>query len=467
MSLEVPSWTIDGLRVIEAGTAMEQIAGAGGDPSSIYGRANKFTCPTGKQAGRAWLLMRKEDLDEIRSDDSANPRALTLRITSGRLSVSFPNLYFVSAVRISGRELQQATDLYLVELADCRIFLAMSFINKTFNVRSTIGGEEDYFTASKNGGSPWTWQQMLDHVWGLLPSLAGAAPSLSGGLTPAENPERFIFRCMSAWDAYHDIAARLGAAVVYRPTTASFFLSDLGTASGGDSGGGLLLEDAEAIDSDRVLIPEKVKVCFPKTYSVPDEIRQTLSACEVREYLASTYDSSLTTCPGTFEVLMDDLEALYDFEETIQNNSEITARAVERGEAFYARRNNNRKKRRVYNGPAAIEPDGAVREVIWRSLGDGTKTEVVNWEKDEWRRERAVDLYQKNYHGCADDDWGAFEEVTVSIHDDSGDTGRNVTCTAIGLAGLAGTHGIVIPVVGMTFPYLFLPDECEPSCGSG
>ena len=71
-----------------------------------------------------------------------------------------------------------------------------------------------------------------------------------------------------------------------------------------------------------------------------------------------------------------------------------------------------------------------------------------------------------NYHGCADADWVAGGTVVVSIYDETGtDTGRNITCNAIDIDGLAGTKGDVIRIQGLSTGFRFWPTECDPTCG--
>ncbi|MCC7424838.1 MAG: hypothetical protein IT428_31590 [Planctomycetaceae bacterium] len=68
---------------------------------------------------------------------------------------------------------------------------------------------------------------------------------------------------------------------------------------------------------------------------------------------------------------------------------------------------------------------------------------------------------------CSAEDWGAYETFTANLTDANGDaTGETKTVKAIGIAGLTGTRGTLIPRQGQDPPYEFWPKECTPSCGS-
>lgn len=113
----------------------------------------------------------------------------------------------------------------------------------------------------------------------------------------------------------------------------------------------------------------------------------------------------------------------------------------------------------------ATLPDGTRRATtrVW-SMPPNVGVDVLLNRADDEPNDDDCESYP-NLHGCADADWVAGGTVVVSVHDEDGDTGRNVTARAIGIDGLQGTHGDLIPVEGYAQAYKFWPDECDPTCG--
>ena len=147
-------------------------------PKDFWKRANSYRNPLGPAAGTAWVLMVREDLDQLDKNGKHD-----LVFIDGKDILTIQELSMVKATGMNLALKDDKNAAYLVGLQDKRRLLAMSSINSQYNVRipapSATSGTGLYYTASLDSGSLWTWQTMLTDIWSNLPSgIRGTAPTL-------------------------------------------------------------------------------------------------------------------------------------------------------------------------------------------------------------------------------------------------------------------------------------------------
>ena len=89
--------TIGGKNIQDPGALMES-ADRNATPLGFWQRSNSYTCPRGPEAGVAWLLMLRSDLDEL--DKNAFHE---LKWVDGNRTLTIPSLSIVRTVWQRGR----------------------------------------------------------------------------------------------------------------------------------------------------------------------------------------------------------------------------------------------------------------------------------------------------------------------------------------------------------------------------
>lgn len=191
-------------------TELENCAANGLDPSIFSGRANSFVCTSGAEPGRGYLLMLRSDVDDLLNsivdadtdqyfemvlgvEETATEAAALGSELRERRFHDFPNMVLVKASRLYPGETEGSTKpLMLVEIADRRINLIKSTINRAYNMESLTPistaetgdaaetDENRYWCATlrkpvsdgdadpENDAetcSPWTWREILEDIW--------------------------------------------------------------------------------------------------------------------------------------------------------------------------------------------------------------------------------------------------------------------------------------------------------------
>lgn len=344
-----------------------------GTPTEFWGKANSFTCPRGKAPGRAFLLLKRGDLDDL---DRDSPQELFWR-EDGTNTLEVARLWYYRGYSISMGSTTDADRFYFTEWRDVRQVLHMSFINKSYNVRKR-GAEEgytadSYFDDTLNAGAVWSWQEMLDDIWDQLPSAAGSPPTLP--YAPAAVPERWHFDGMSAWDAYCDVLTWLSVAIVYDPILDAFLLVSIGASQAAVEtlnlsllSEGRLLYDYDPINSVAANMAASVASLFP--WDSDEGCGYQIDSVSV--------DTSLTgAVSGTKIPWVGGFDAHYGNNQTLTNASDEADRAAQVAAKYAASYEGWQRMRRLYSGiVTGILPGARVSETTWRDFGDGLVTEV-------------------------------------------------------------------------------------------
>jgi hypothetical protein len=337
------------------------------------GKANSFACPLGPTPGQGILLLLRATLDTLNLNANHD-----LVFWDGiRPKVTLKNLVPVRAMCCTPGARGDRLAAYMLEITDKRWLASAYPIDAAYNVRSEAGGSS-YFSATKNGGSAWTWAEMVQDIWETITPL-GAWPGLP--FTPHGTPEGFSFYGANAYDALNTVLDRLGCALYLDPLTDRFTIKQLGEADATATDtliqwDDLRIWDDEPIEPNRGRVPHKVRVHFVKQ----DDTADTTGASHY--YTLDRTDPTASGVlsgveSGTYALLYDDLPAVYAAG-VLSNGSTLSDRADERAEDFF-RQARQERIGRTYTGqaaPAGLLPGKQIRAIEWRDLGAGLVTRV-------------------------------------------------------------------------------------------
>ena len=201
-------WKVGGYRALNP-KLLAEAAVQQGWPLAWLGKANGVNCPRGRQYGEAHFLLAQESLAAL--DLSA---AIDITCEHENGTTTFPGYYVIRTQAVTRDALKPPV---WITLADRRWLLEKSACSRRFNcVRDTW----QYITSTLNAGSAYSWQEVLDTLWGLLPAAAGTVPTLP--VSPASVPQNLVFDGGSAWRAINQVLTAIGCAAVLNPTTGVF-----------------------------------------------------------------------------------------------------------------------------------------------------------------------------------------------------------------------------------------------------
>jgi hypothetical protein len=362
-------------------------------PTNWYGQPNKFMTAMGAWPGRGWVLMTREDINNL---DRESPQDLIFTVED--LTITIKDLIYVRATCIVPSALGDPRSVYLVDLRDAR-HLAQNdkfanYVNKHYNVRAPAGGSSTYYQDSLNPDvEPWDWQSMLDDLWMAInvPLLAASSPQLP--FTPQGTPENFRFPGVSAWQAYNEVLYRLGCAFVLdHRTSQSGAIVQIGAANADYEQAQTTYFpernlDYDPIESDIGKIPASVNVAFHKiaqdygTESTTGAGNQW-SMDQVYIKNAPNPDAAGTSSyAGSSALIWDDLPAVINaLDGTIVNQADLDARATERANDYYRMLTASTLFHQRFAGiidDPGFQPNSLVTGMAWYDVGKGYFTELV------------------------------------------------------------------------------------------
>lgn len=355
------------------------------------GRANGYFCPLGPEPGIGYVLLTRNQWNAIAGQRNAS---FPLRMESGGISITFPALYIVSAVKVSGGPAGDPNSVYMLKLADRRWHARMSDVAVQFNVRCpappATSGDDLYYEDSLNSGSAWTWETACENLWNAIPGF-GAWPGLP--VAPTSNPEGFHFVGVPAIDALCKLLAVIDCELAYLPTIDTAVIVESGSVQPGLSSAlqanAFYLVDAEPFDVPAALVPETVRVYFHRRdeHYGTEKLTQQASGNWVTEswYSVDVATNVSGTVSGTVVPVWDDLPAVYDFDGSLTNSSALNTRAALRAEGLVGdRQRGSARRRTLYSGVvSSIQPGSEIKAVHWRCVdarhnAEGLVTEIRN-----------------------------------------------------------------------------------------
>jgi hypothetical protein len=299
-----------------------------------------------------------------------------LKFQEGSTTITLDNLTIVSADAIySGPSLDDET-IYLVTIADTRVFLKRTVINQGFNVfiRPTAETNDDppYHEDTLNSGDPYTWEEVVDEIWGLLPpSIAGTLDVSDVTFPTAYTPQDLCFYGITAWDALFICLDKLGFLLaLYHDGTYKLYEEDapddhpVGTFTG-------QTDYAEEHSFNRmpgpINYPESVTVFFPNLGNKRPLYSKNVTTVSILP--------SVVTRSGVVDILHDTANAYYDGAGVITNDTDLDAIAVARVTS-YLNGLNRPADLTISNGLLNVYPNAQYDSVAWYDHGKGLRTEL-------------------------------------------------------------------------------------------
>lgn len=181
-------------------------------------KANSYWCPVGPWPGRAYVLMRREDVVAIKAANNVHT------LVMGPLTV--PDLYWVSARRVFPGGSADPKSAYLVELADRRIdpvkFTPQMILDA--GTTQTVNYPSDY---APTAGA--TWQDLVSRLSQAISPGAGFDDTLP--YTPTGVPDNLSFAGgRDAWDTFHRVLHHLSCTTAFNPIASTWSVVSLGAA---------------------------------------------------------------------------------------------------------------------------------------------------------------------------------------------------------------------------------------------
>jgi hypothetical protein len=361
-----------------------------------FGRANSLLNPLGEAPARGWFLLLRQHFNKL------NVNALLTLLMDDGLGhqVGAAGLVITrepTCITPSGDPFDPNACL-MVEVADARWRCHNPYYSipadKQYNVPAS-GWKDQYYQQSLNGSSPWTWDQMVGDLWGLMSAQLGNYPGLP--ITPDGVPTSYRFLGVSAWQSLCLILDTLGCAVAWNAATSTYSIVQIG-------GPDLLTTTALTLVQGRVILDRQMPAVFRGR--APSGVRVHFH--RVQQYygtepateqdntqfvMNSVYTVDVTAPaafagePGVFHPLWDDLPAIYDVNGVLQNSADLTTRAQNRSAAYFATilGTGGSRLHQIFTGIVPVSPSATLRGVIWRQdlqgIGDadhpgGLLTEV-------------------------------------------------------------------------------------------
>lgn len=292
-----------------------------------YGKINCFHQPLGKEHGYGYLYMLQGDFANL------NQLLLySLEITNGDYTVSIDNLTIVSASAIyPSTELNNNTAL-IVTIADTRIFLQRTAINKGYNVyasgTSATSTTPEFDEDTTNAGDPWTWQEIVEDIWDHFP--VGTAGSLDATSVtfPSYVPEGLCFYGITAWDALFICLEKINMVLSCQPNgTYKLYPED----GADDHDVGIYQAQYRSI-TDQTLNQTPSTITYPESVTVYFPNLSGYRPLYSVNILTFDINPLLTTRTGVVDILHDTTNAFYDTDDppNVTNDTELDTVALDR-----------------------------------------------------------------------------------------------------------------------------------------
>ena len=286
-------------------------------------------------------------------------------------SVTLQNLLILSSQSLTPGLRDDPAETLLVELADYRHVLGMIPCDVAYNVSSTP--DNTYYSSTINGGvTPYTWSEIVSALWSLVGTATlGTYPGLP--FTPDGTPRDFRFYGGKALAALGEVLTRIGCDLQYNPIANTYGIVQVGATDATHTAwlatwDAYRVHDAYPEVSNVGRYPAAVRVLFRK---LPPPAGAS-PWYTITESPPVAYSESGSTA-STVVDLHDDLPAVYNAGGTLQNGSDLAARATERASDFYRRLTSTwEPQRRRYALPSSAAgclPGKQVDSTWWGDIG--------------------------------------------------------------------------------------------------
>lgn len=352
-------------------------------------RASSITCPVGIYPGSAYLIVPRTAIDgDTALDRNARHDIAWMWQLSNDLSQQNATtttykgyvIHEAECIALDG----DSKGAYLLELRDFRQLLFASTVSKIYNVSyTTADGVKHYFGHTLYSGNPWTWQDILNDLWQLLPSGAGGPPTLP--FAPAFIPDTIRFVGVSAWEAIGQVLDFCQATVVYDPFADTLSLQRLGAEQEGlaDALAGinqrLILDYKPKDNCEKGNVPATLSFVFPRrTYG----IGKPADAAYVKEIATGIAGAHEATKLAITMPLIAEYTSLDIDNDDPSNKGACDAAASEMSAKMNERLTRLLTKREKHFASVitSIKPGSEIHAALWRDFGDdsGIRTELAS-----------------------------------------------------------------------------------------
>jgi hypothetical protein len=266
-------------------------------------KVNSFKHVRGAYPSIGYILLTKASLDQI---NIYEPN--TLNVTS---EIAIPNVIIDSLVAVNpGRAVTPET-VFVATLKDNRHHFETSYLTEDFNIVEKHDRQSlSYLKATTNGGTPYTWQSLIDYLWSIpFAAIGGLVQDTT--LYPTSKPCNYFCRGRSVADVLHSVLTDLGL-TLYLDTDGSYHIRGLDTSA-------ITYEDAfqemklqniirevRHLDTNFSEIPGRLAFCFPSRKYLSDNDHQSFDSRFLKEpyyqqdkttsspYYYATLDNNLT-----------------------------------------------------------------------------------------------------------------------------------------------------------------------------
>lgn len=364
-----------------------------GYPSEhVRGKANSFTLPVGQHHGRGFVLLLEKDARNLLAYSPGFTLTLSFHDSYGQVNIQ--KLGIVRIQEVTGVVGRRADDaLAMVELADVRYLGDYSTLNEAYNYRSyryvTNGGAKKWLDSTTNGGTPWSWSEVVQKIWAELPGDFGGLTD--SGAYPSSPPENLIFRGVSAWDALCSVLSISGN-TIFRDLAGNFTIvaKNAAQTTGMETAVHRKAVYHTANDSGlTVRFPEKIRVYFPADYVAFQNDTDAESVAGQDAYrLTPLYSVDVKTTDvlpaasvvsGTKAFFHAPMSADFDYSGNLLNVAYLDQMAEELVTTWLGGLDySSFSLHTVYHGfHPNLLPGGKTTAVCWHSLGNGSKTETL------------------------------------------------------------------------------------------
>jgi hypothetical protein len=368
-----------------------------GTPTDFWGVANRVIVPIGMDPGVAHFVVKRDFANSI-DKNGLHEFTWTYTPVGGTAYVRTFSQWTLVQADCTGLD-GDSQAAYLLEFRDKRHLLAKGeLVNRAYNVTvpkhpieagTDIGDWREWLAGTTAGGAiQWTWQEVLEDLWGLLDgALAGVCPTLAW--VPSHEPFNLRFYDISAWEAIGELLECCNAVLV--PTAIGFDAYELGEAQSSLAGhltalaGRYLFDGKPLPDLAAAHCPETISVLFPRR-----EWDQS-GVPPAHNYEGKPHKVDIATgiggAVGTLEI-WSDLPAEVNTEGDIENETACDDAADELALTLSNRLENLTDQRELEYSGLVQYPDlgPEIHEICYRDYGDGDglRTELRSLWRLRW-----------------------------------------------------------------------------------
>lgn len=354
------------------------------DRTRFFNKANAFTTPSGFEPARGYFLISGTSANKLKNN-SINESTHSVTFQFGSRKITYEKLLVVQCESLTGGNGDLNDAMYLCELADLRILGPLTSINRAYNLRAPDG---EYYKASVVAGVAYTYEEIVDSIWTLMPPSFGALNKDGAQFSLIGTPSNYAFHGISAWDALKKVLDDINHVLTVDRSgefyiEAGFDTTNQDFANDADAASEFLFVKSDDKISVAHKIPETISVYFPKynnAWQLSTDNRVLSANDAFREdplYEIPVATGIYGAIAGTSLPVHDTMVATYNELGAIQNLADLTLRATEVVSQYKnALTVSDGTFYHAYSTPCLFEPGIQVSCVTIADFGGGIITTV-------------------------------------------------------------------------------------------